>query len=120
MSQTQKEAAQSARVPAPDVVIHDPYVDERAELIRAYASKDPDSVYAWQSGTVTTEVLERKAQQVVRDSTGRPVTHGGDVLVKMPKEVYAKWRAIEAERSLKLAQRIDPDGVVNLKKKAVR
>lgn len=94
------------RPPAPKITIDQPFLDERAELIKQLEKEDPDYVYMCQREDITDRRLKQLSQEIVTDADGNKLFSHGDIIVKVPKSIWNEKREIENERSKKMVESI--------------
>lgn len=100
---------------APNLIIGaDLMRDERTGIVAELESKDPAFVYAFQSSAIAERPgeLARRAQEVVKVN-GEPMTVGGDVVVKIPRDRYTATRRHQENSSFEKieANAAQPDEV---------
>ena len=94
------------RPPAPKVTISNPFLDERAELIKQLEKDNPDFVYMCQREDIPERKLKQLSQEVVTDPDGNKVMSHGDIVVKVPRAVWEEKQLIEGERSRQMIESI--------------
>lgn len=101
---------EAARKPAPMVgTVGDVYGDDRSAILNGMSKNDKDFVYAYERAGVTAEELWRKGAEIVKDSAGRTTSHGGDLVVKIPRERFEKQRRFIEEKSIEGARKMARD-----------
>ena len=108
------------RVPAPDIAITeaDIFGDEAGRIADEFNEANPDFNHKWQRIGVTQNELTRKHQEVVQDPERKgPYEFGDRVLVRVPKAIDTKIKAIRNERSARMAETFT-GGKVDIRKVA--
>ena len=93
------------RKPAPTVTVVRRDRDDRMRLQKEYDEKNPDWTHSWDYSDVSQEKLARSAMEVVKEG-GYPVRHGGDILLRQPKELFKEKIKAEQEDAMQTVRRV--------------
>lgn len=99
-------ASPKERKPAPPVAVDEVFRDDRAAILADLDKVNPEFVHSFQRGGSLPDELRRKDMEIVKNQDGSEVLHESDIVVRQPRAVSERRRAIESARSFESAKRI--------------